>query len=367
MARARKPSNLDAQLEQWAAAIVDKPEDFKGRWKQSFLPEAREVRLDLGCGKGAFLARSAKANPEVLYIGMDIDSTCVARCAKKAICEELPNMVVARADAADLLEFFEPGELGLIHLNFNAPYPPKKMAAKRLTHIDHLSRYRTIVGESGRIELRTDNMPYWKWSLEELRIAGYHIDWQCEDLHGAMRKLAEKEAREQGKAMGEAAVEAKTDTAAEAGTVEPAPGAAKPEISATTLAAHHRNFVRSEYDEKLVEKGAVVYSLIAHPGPAPETMGQTTKLGLVDYLPEDLDTLEHIPYGMEDTIFNMRNRKKNAREAQARRAWWERKYKSKRGLPAKEGKSAAKGVSCNKHENTGARRANASTPRTDNK
>ena len=111
----------------------------------------------------------------------------------------------------------------------------------------------------------------------------------------------------------------------------------------------------------------MVYSLIAHPGPAPETMGQTTKLGLVDYLPEDLDTLEHIPYGMEDTIFNMRNRKKNAREAQARRAWWERKYKSKRGLPAKEGKSAAKGVSCNKHENTGARRANASTPRTDNK
>ena len=326
MARARKPSNLDAQLEQWAAAIVDNPGSFKGRWKQSFFPGAREVRLDLGCGKGAFLAHSAKANPEVLYIGMDIDSTCVARCAKKAILEELPNMVVARADAANLLEFFEPGELSLIHLNFNAPYPPKKMASRRLTHIDHLSRYRTVLGENGRIELRTDNMPYWKWSLEELRIADYRIDWRCEDLHGAMRKLAD-----------------------------------------TTLTVHHKNFVRSEYDEKLVEKGAVVYSLIAHPGPAPAEMKQTTKLGLVDYLPEDLDTLEHIPYGMEDTIFNMRNRKKNAREAQARRAWWERKYKSKGSSTAKGSKSGAKGVSCNKHESANAPRANASVSPTNNK
>ncbi len=367
MARARKPSNLDAQLEQWAAAIVDDPASFKGRWKQSFFPDAREVRLDLGCGKGAFLARSAKANPEVLYIGMDIDSTCVARCAKKAILEELPNMVVARADAADLLDFFEPGELSLIHLNFNAPYPPKKMAARRLTHIDHLRRYRTILGENGRIELRTDNMPYWKWSLEELRIAGYRIDWQCEDLHGAMRKLAKKEANadDAGSKGGTQAGTPQTN-----GKTAPRPTKspeAKPQIAGASLTVHHRNFVRSEYDEKLVEKGAVVYSLIAHPGPAPAAMEQTTKLGLVDYLPEDLDTLEHIPYGMEDTVFNMRNRKKNAREAQARRAWWERKYKSKRSTPAKEGKSGAKGVSCNKHENEDAPHANASASPANNK
>ncbi len=364
MARARKPSNLDAQLEQWAAAIVDDPASFKGRWKQSFFPGAQEVRLDLGCGKGAFLARSAKANPGVLYIGMDIDSTCVARCAKKAILEELPNMVVARADAACLLEFFEPGELSLIHLNFNAPYPPKKMAARRLTHIDHLSRYRTILGESGRIELRTDNMPYWKWSLEELRIAGYHIDWRCEDLHGAMRKLAEKEARAKA-AEGESGGQAEAKAAP---LPTDGPGVeAKPQLADAALTVHHKNFVRSEYDEKLVEKGAVVYSLIAHPGPAPAAMEQTTKLGLVDYLPEDLDTLEHIPYGMEDTIFNMRNRKKNAREAQARRAWWERKYKSKGSSAAKGSKSGAKGVSCNKHECADAPRAGASVSPTNNK
>lgn len=286
MARARKPANLDQQLERWSKAIIDDPASLKGRWKQTLFPEAREVRLDLGCGKGAFLARSAQANPDVLYIGIDISSMCIARCAEKAITDGLDNLFVTRADAADLLSLFEPGELALIHLNFNAPYPPKKMAARRLTHIEHLVRYRTLLGDDGIVELRTDNMPYWKWTLVELEIAGYHIDWQTEDLHSTGQS----------------------------------------ELSGLS----GDPFVRSEYDEKLVAKGAVVYALRAHPGPAPESMTQTTKLGLVDYLPEDLDTLDRIPYGMEDTVFNMRNRKKNAANAQVRRDWWARNYGSKR-------------------------------------
>ncbi|MDO5334837.1 MAG: tRNA (guanosine(46)-N7)-methyltransferase TrmB [Coriobacteriia bacterium] len=291
MARARKPNNLDDQLKRWSAAIVEDPTSHKGRWKKDFFPEATEVRLDLGCGKGAFLAKSALANPDVLYVGLDISSVCIARCAQKAVEEQIPNMIVSRVDASDLLDVFEPGELALIHLNFNAPFPPKKMAARRLTHIDHLVRYRKLVGEDGVIELRTDNMPYWKWTLEELRIAGYHIDWQTEDLHEAVSRH-----------------------------LVPEP------------------FVRSEYDEKLVEKGAVVYALKAHPGCTPARMEQTKRLGLVDYLPEDLDELTHIPYGMEDTITNMRNRKRNAANAQARRDWWEHNYGSKRPRKGKANK-----------------------------
>ncbi len=351
MARARKPSNLDAQLEQWANAIVAKPEELKGRWKESFFPEAQKVRLDLGCGKGAFLARSAKANPEVLYIGMDIDSTCIARCAKKAITEELPNMIVARADAARLLDFFEPGELDLIHLNFNAPYPPKKTANRRLTHIDHLSRYREILGEDGRIELRTDNMPYWKWTLEELRIAAYHIDWQTEDLHCAMQQPEEVALRACAM-QGASKKGGKLDHVEQVDTAQD--GVGQSDVEQGSVQKADEAFVRSEYDEKLVEKGAVVYSLIAHPGKAPASMQQTSKLGLVDYLPEDLDSLDHIPYGMEDTIFNMRNRKKNAEGAEARRLWWEQNF-------GKNSKSSAKGVLCNKHKNAGARQNQART------
>ena len=42
-------------------------------------------------------------------------------------------------------------------------------------------------------------------------------------------------------------------------------------------------------------------------------MVQTDRLSLTDYLPENVEDFDEIPYGMEDTIANMRNRRANAR------------------------------------------------------
>ena len=53
-------------------------------------------------------------------------------------------------------------------------------------------------------------------------------------------------------------------------------------------------------------------------GPRPESVEQTAPLGLVSYLPEDLDSLSYIPYGMEMTVFNLKNRRANE-EARRRR------------------------------------------------
>ena len=41
---------------------------------------------------------------------------------------------------------------------------------------------------------------------------------------------------------------------------------------------------------------------------------------LVAYLPEDLDSLEYVPYGMETTVLNFKNRKVNAERKAAARA-----------------------------------------------
>ena len=41
----------------------------------------------------------------------------------------------------------------------------------------------------------------------------------------------------------------------------------------------------------------------------PFTNEQTAELSLFEYLPENLDELEYVPYGMEGYVFNMRNRR----------------------------------------------------------
>lgn len=271
MARARKPTNLWKMFDRYAAAVVDDPSSLKGAWAQTFLPGAREVRLDLGCGKGAFLAKVAAANPDVLFVGIDVSDICVAHAAEKAVEQGLSNVQTVVADAEDILDFFAPGELSRVYLNFNSPFPKAKHAQRRLCHAHHLGHYRTLVGEEGIIDLRTDNEPYYRFALEQLRIGGYSIISSTEDLHN------------------------------------------------DPVAAHE--LYRSEYDEKLVAKGAKVYALRAHPGAAPaqEPSQEGIPQSLVEYLPEDLESLEHIPYGMEDTVENFLNRKRNA-EKRAKRA-----------------------------------------------
>ena len=40
----------------------------------------------------------------------------------------------------------------------------------------------------------------------------------------------------------------------------------------------------------------------------PDRMEQTDRLGLVDYLPSDVNAIGYVPRGMESTVENLRNR-----------------------------------------------------------
>ena len=261
--RQRKPTNLHLTLERYHAPIVDEPAAYQGEWVSAFMPDARALYLDLGCGKGTFLAEAAAKHPDVLFVGIDNNEVCVAHAAQKAVEQGLENVRVVIADAARLEEFFAPGELDLIYLNFNSPFPKKKYAEKRLTHLNHLLRYRRLLAPEGHIDLRTDNLPYWNFTLGQLDIAGYEIVAQSDDLH---RDAAAFDA-----------------------------------------------VLNSEYDARTTARGARVRYLQALPGPERESYQQTDKLGLSEYLPEDIENFDEIPYGMEDTITNMRNRRANAR------------------------------------------------------
>ena len=78
--RMRKKPNLSARMERCAAMRLDNPAAMRGRWRELF-PEAREVRLEIGCGKGRFSAETAEQNPDVLYIALERvpDAMIVAR------------------------------------------------------------------------------------------------------------------------------------------------------------------------------------------------------------------------------------------------------------------------------------------------
>ena len=53
--RMRKKKNLVPRMERCAACLIQEPYEMPGKWRE-LMPEARELRVELGCGKGRFTA-----------------------------------------------------------------------------------------------------------------------------------------------------------------------------------------------------------------------------------------------------------------------------------------------------------------------
>ena len=257
---ARLPKNfvLEERLERYADAIELEPQRYAGRWAEACQfagrEPFREVRLDLGCGKGHFAAASASREPDVLFVCVDAEPICVAYTAQKAIEQELTNLVVVPATGEQVVRMFGPGELSRVHLNFPTPYPRKKEASKRLVILERLLELRSVLRPGGTILLKTDSQPLRDFALTQFDLAGYGLVWTSDDAR-----------------------------------------------------AERPDDVTSEYEERLSDQGACVYAVEATPGPEPDNPRQTASLSLVDYLPSDLSGLGYVPHGMQGTVTNLRN------------------------------------------------------------
>ena len=260
---ARLPKNfvLEERIEKYGRLIEADPYSWKGQWAKACAPMGaqafREVRLDLGCGKGSFTVEAARREPDVLFIGMDSEPVCVVYAAQRGCESGLSNVIFVPGTGMRICEMFAPGELGRIYLNFPTPFPRKRESHLRLVNFERLMDYRKVLAPGGEVWLRTDSLPLREFARTQLPIAGYRQTW-CSD-------------------------DARTE---------------RPEIPT------------SEYEERLSAQGAHVHALFSTPeGPTPENPTQTAEMSLAAYIPDDLSVFDdYAPHGMQATMENLRNR-----------------------------------------------------------
>ena len=171
--RMRRKPNLIPRMERCARVLISDPEARRGNWRE-LMPEAETVYLELGCGTGRFTAAMERV------------------CAK-----ELHNVFFVDGDAALLPQYFAPGEVSRIYINFCDPWPGNRHAKRRLTHPDFLLRYRQVLSEDGEIHFKTDNRDLFEWSLFQFPRAGFTLSQVTRDLHadgvcGVMTDYEEK-------------------------------------------------------------------------------------------------------------------------------------------------------------------------------
>ena len=162
--------------------VIHEPQNYKGNWKAVFGND-RPIRIEIGMGKGRFIMDLARMNPQINYVGIEKYSSVLLRGIQKMAADPLPNLYFIRMEAEEITEVFGREEVDRIYLNFSDPWPKDRHAKRRLPSREFLRRYDEILVRDGVIEFKTDNHDLFRFALEELEPAGWHLDQMTEDLH----------------------------------------------------------------------------------------------------------------------------------------------------------------------------------------
>ncbi|HCW80717.1 MAG TPA: tRNA (guanosine(46)-N7)-methyltransferase TrmB [Ruminococcaceae bacterium] len=166
------------------------PEQYLGRWHDLF-PRRQPIELELGCGKGFFLAGAAPMNPQVNFIGIDLKDTVLGpakRNLEAAFAEagrELDNVLLVAMNIERISECMGPDDtVQRIDINFCNPWPKHKHHKRRLTYPRQLENYKKILGSDGEIFFKTDDDDLFTDTLGYLSECGFTVTNKTYDLHG---------------------------------------------------------------------------------------------------------------------------------------------------------------------------------------
>lgn len=184
--RIRKKPWSDSEMELAKGSYLpDDPAAIKGRWSEEFGND-NPIHLEIGCGKGRFVNALAIQNPDINYIALEKEEmVCVMALKQSRLNDSPPNLRYIIADASQLEEFFERGEVSRMYINFPDPWHRKKRwIRRRLTHSNFLELYEELF-PGCELFLKTDNVVFFDFSLIQLKNRGWQILSVTRDLHNS--------------------------------------------------------------------------------------------------------------------------------------------------------------------------------------
>ena len=170
---------------------IRNPAEHWGNWKNVFA-EKKPLRMELGCGKGEFVAQICTAEPDYNYLAIDIKSEVLVlakRAVEAAYLEAygpekaVENVRVMSQDIERIAMMLAPeDEIDRIYINFCNPWPKDRHKKRRLTHTRQLNNYKTFLKPGGRIYFKTDDDELFTESLDYFAEAGFEIEFITYDM-----------------------------------------------------------------------------------------------------------------------------------------------------------------------------------------
>lgn len=167
---------------------IDNPEKYKGKWESLFKDKA-PIHIELGCGKGSFIAKLSSSCNNINYIAIDLVDAMLGLAKRNIENEyqnknlEITNVLITRYDIERILNIFDENDkIARIYINFCNPWPRGKHHKKRLTHTKQLEKYKQFLANGGEIYFKTDDDDLFTDSLKYFEEAGFKIKKKTYDL-----------------------------------------------------------------------------------------------------------------------------------------------------------------------------------------
>ncbi len=147
-------------LKPWFQVIADVGERLD--WHE-FFGNDRPVQLDIGCGRGLFIHTAASANPQINYLGLEIDYREGRRTATRLMKADLSNARVIGGDCRKVLtELIDPLSVDAAHVYFPDPWWKKRHHKRRLFTAEFTDMLARVVRPGGEVHSWSDVAEYFE-------------------------------------------------------------------------------------------------------------------------------------------------------------------------------------------------------------
>ena len=127
-----------------------------------------QLKLEIGIGNGDALIHMAEADPDSLYIGIEVHEPGVGRCLNHIVEHELENVRLISHDAIEVLEqMLDAGSVDRVLLFFPDPWHKKRHHKRRIVNQRFRDLLHRILKPGGAIHIATDWQDYAEWIAEQ--------------------------------------------------------------------------------------------------------------------------------------------------------------------------------------------------------
>ena len=144
------------------------PEQFGPPWNpQALFGNEHPVQLEVGCGKGLFMATACQAFPEQNFLGIEIAYRYARFSAARLVKRGLENGRMVAGDGQKLLHEVVPDNaLDAVHVYFPDPWWKKRHHKRRVLNEEFLTQVARTLRPGGSLHFWTDVEEYFRLTLE---------------------------------------------------------------------------------------------------------------------------------------------------------------------------------------------------------